>query len=486
MSKLANIISRPELLVSFIATSVLFLLLAVMGFVLGKIFMGVVFLVLLCVPLALLFYGYTSRQQELTEDAGEELSAYIKTAGIQKFSLDDFQEEYGYSKTHIHAACENVYEACVGKAIQDAVITDKERKTLNTLRGKLKLTASQAAKLELSAKKNKYKVVFEKLPIAQVATKQVAVELKKFRSTICISDQDAVDATKTTITNGYIALLQKYTVRRTLSDAEFVELNTYALATGMNLTNVFAIAKQEVLDLYHALVSDICKDKIITDDEVAMISKYEDLFQIPHKEIANYRTELNLIIQLTNIKKGILPTVRTDKLINTSEICHWHSACRYEYVTPSGNRKEYGGELIVTNKRVIFNSDEKSFEFRPGKIIEVTTKHSVVSLRCSTKTGQGDYAVRNVTLLGAILEQLARSYIFEIDSDNGDSRSRHIPDHVKVAVYQRDGGRCVKCGSDSYLEYDHIIPFSKGGANSENNIQLLCRGCNLKKSNNLV
>lgn len=486
MSKLAIIISRSELLVSFIAASALFLLLSVTGFVLGKILIGIIFLVLLCVPLALLFYGYTSRQEELTGNAKEDLMLAIKKAGIGNFSLEDFQDEYEYSDKHLSPACEKVYEACVAKAIQDAIITDKERETLDALRCKLELSAMQASRLEHSAKKSKYKVVFENISIANVATKKGADELKKFRSQLGITDKEAVEVTKTTISYGYKALLQKYSVRGVLTDVEFEELATYALATGMNLSNVLAVAKQEVLDLYSALVSDICADKIITDDEVSMINKYENLFQIPHKEISNYRRKLDLIIQLTNIKKGILPTVRTDKLINTAEICHWHSACRYEYVMPSGNLKEYGGELIVTNKRVIFNSDEKSFEFRPGKIIEVTTRHSSVSLRCSTKTGQGDYAVRDVTLLGAILEQLARSYIYEIDSENGDSRSRHIPDHVKVAVYQRDGGRCVKCGSDSYLEYDHIIPFSKGGANSENNVQLLCRRCNLEKSNNLV
>ena len=53
-----------------------------------------------------------------------------------------------------------------------------------------------------------------------------------------------------------------------------------------------------------------------------------------------------------------------------------------------------------------------------------------------------------------------------------------IPDDVKMFVWQRDGGRCVQCGSQENLEYDHIIPVSKGGSNTARNIQLLCEKCN--------
>ncbi len=62
---------------------------------------------------------------------------------------------------------------------------------------------------------------------------------------------------------------------------------------------------------------------------------------------------------------------------------------------------------------------------------------------------------------------------------------RHISSKVKLIVYERDGGKCVTCGSQSNIHYDHIIPHSKGGSNTEKNIQILCGECNLKKSNKI-
>jgi 5-methylcytosine-specific restriction endonuclease McrA len=57
-----------------------------------------------------------------------------------------------------------------------------------------------------------------------------------------------------------------------------------------------------------------------------------------------------------------------------------------------------------------------------------------------------------------------------------------IPEHVRLFVWRRDKGQCVRCGSRERLEFDHIIPVVAGGGNTERNIQLLCESCNRSKS----
>jgi hypothetical protein len=60
-----------------------------------------------------------------------------------------------------------------------------------------------------------------------------------------------------------------------------------------------------------------------------------------------------------------------------------------------------------------------------------------------------------------------------------------IPKDVRLAVWARDEGRCVECRSDFDIQYDHIIPFSMGGASTVENLQLLCARCNQTKGGRL-
>jgi hypothetical protein len=63
----------------------------------------------------------------------------------------------------------------------------------------------------------------------------------------------------------------------------------------------------------------------------------------------------------------------------------------------------------------------------------------------------------------------------------GAPRRSPIPRELRLAVWDRDGGRCVECGGDFELQFDHVIPLALGGATSAENLQLLCAPCNREK-----
>ena len=85
----------------------------------------------------------------------------------------------------------------------------------------------------------------------------------------------------------------------------------------------------------------------------------------------------------------------------------------------------------------------------------------------------------------------------EITNQGDKAASRYIPANVKYKVWKRDNGTCQHDGCNAFLDirfgpatiltnlhFDHITPYSKGGATTVNNLQLLCAKHNWKKGAN--
>lgn len=81
-------------------------------------------------------------------------------------------------------------------------------------------------------------------------------------------------------------------------------------------------------------------------------------------------------------------------------------------------------------------------------------------------------------------------FVYEFITETTEIRreGRYIPFKTKIRVARRDNYTCQICGKtlrDNELEFDHIIPLSKGGSSEEHNIQLACFDCNRNKSTSM-
>lgn len=63
----------------------------------------------------------------------------------------------------------------------------------------------------------------------------------------------------------------------------------------------------------------------------------------------------------------------------------------------------------------------------------------------------------------------------------------NIPPTVRAEVFERDGRVCAYCGdTEGPFHIDHIVPLSRGGEHSADNLTVACAPCNLSKSNLLL
>jgi HNH endonuclease len=82
--------------------------------------------------------------------------------------------------------------------------------------------------------------------------------------------------------------------------------------------------------------------------------------------------------------------------------------------------------------------------------------------------------------------ELARARSILAGGEPGSSgRRQAIPRETRLAVFNRDGGRCVECDSNFDIQYDHIIPVAMGGSSTIENLQILCADCNRRKGGTL-
>ncbi|MGK8525115.1 TerD family protein [Nocardia asteroides] len=183
---------------------------------------------------------------------------------------------------------------------------------------------------------------------------------------------------------------------------------------------------------------------------------------------------------LYRLRTGDLPILRTPGLhLDPEETVHLDLPATHVRQLARGP-KLTEGRLIGSNKKLRFVGADTGIEMPWSRIVSVRTEQRTVVLAATSARGGATFAVDDPDYVCAALEGALR-VAKRLVLTPGQRDTRSIPQEVKAQVWQRDGGRCVECGDGHYLEFDHIIPLSRGGATSAANLQILCRACNRAK-----
>lgn len=249
---------------------------------------------------------------------------------------------------------------------------------------------------------------------------------------------------------------------------------------------VEAIRPQAVRYIEHVL-ADAKEDDVLTTEEEATLRQLLKTFALPTDVQRYVSEEIQELRLLTEINNGKLPsrTAPPGISLKAGELVHYYGRAVWQFLRLLKNGpdiSEHVGVLAITDSRLIFSSATRSDSFGFGSIVAHDSSHSVIEVQRQAKPVQRFVCQYQSRIPAAIFESALRMANQTMTNQDVKRRSRHIPRDVRQRVWQRYSGRCAECNAADYLEFDHIVPVAKGGSNSDANVQLLCRKCNLKKS----
>lgn len=262
---------------------------------------------------------------------------------------------------------------------------------------------------------------------------------------------------------------------------EWNALQSTAVGYGLRREQAMQFVRNDAMSLLERTITFAADDGVITQEEHDYIIQLCDALAIGQPDRGVIHARVRKLRQMLDIRNGSLPIIPEPGLyLESDESCH----LRCEAHLDRSTTKKMGlvpGRLVATSRKLYFASQKGGFEIPWKSVLNIERHRSSVILELSQKSGAGAYHVDDPETTEAILDTIVRMQKRRLLGTNPEGPSRRIPQDVRIAVWQRDGGKCVECGANTYLEYDHIIPFSQGGASTIANIQLLCRTCNLKK-----
>jgi len=235
------------------------------------------------------------------------------------------------------------------------------------------------------------------------------------------------------------------------------------------------------------VLADAISDGEVTAEEESTLWRYVKLFRLEDVSEAIAST-IKRVRAVQALQNNELPKPLTEERV------HWLGSGEAIYVSTQAMRASLKpgtpppmGKLYVTSERISFISEIKPVEYRITQIRDAGhTGSNALKIVTATK-GLDTFFVPDADVTAELINCLNRLNNRTASTPAADTLSdrKRIPRDVRNAVWIRDAGLCVECAADDYLEFDHIIPVSKGGSNTLQNIQLLCRRCNATKSDRI-
>lgn len=409
----------------------------------------------------------------------------------EQFNFAQVVSALGISADDRPLVAERVYRRFLERSWKDSQISAREAELLAWAGRKLELSTAAVSNLNTQAANSVFKAMLAKA-IADGCVDED--EAGRLRAIAAQAGQSVGELMARFFEKEGDALLRSIfgqaVMDGRLDREEWAQFRQTAERLGISREQMLRAIRHPAHQLVEHVLADARSDGEISQrEEKTLVALLENV--IDDQEFAGYvREQIEETKEMQQLAKGLLPSLPSPPgvALRAGEIVHWIGPGEYVQTreTAAGTKTiEVDGEVVITDTRMIFNASEKSFEVNHRKVLAHFPFGDEIEIRAANK-GAGRYVFHDAGEKAVAVWQAAigRANQTIVAADDSQTR-RRISREVRQRVWQRYGGRCAECSADTYLEFDHIIPVAKGGGNSETNVQLLCRRCNLAKSDNI-
>lgn len=193
-----------------------------------------------------------------------------------------------------------------------------------------------------------------------------------------------------------------------------------------------------------------------------------------------------LIYQLVYMKNGVLSAMN-DAYGNKIMFDKYK-----EEVAEKCNLNRFDTDDLLKNKKKLAKTEQKLFSKaikNPQTFFNITVYLSLTKINGRFVTSKyRTFEPKEIRSLIGKINNRRGDFFLDNEIWNAICRVERgkVTNRLRFAIYARDGYRCRKCGRKTNdLEIDHIIPISKGGKTTYDNLQTLCHRCNKQKGSDI-
>jgi hypothetical protein len=218
----------------------------------------------------------------------------------------------------------------------------------------------------------------------------------------------------------FIDSFREFAADGVLTRDEWNRLTATAAQDNLDLNEALNYAYPDIVKLIRRGIEIATSDNIITDHEEKYFDFLIQILSVPEPLVQEVRSIVSEYKTAQEARFGKLPVVQpTFEDLPSGETCHMEMDALY-INTDTKTYPQRFGKLLATNRRLIFNSPQKSFDIDWKRVVTIVRDGDAIYLDMSIKRGNGLYTVERPLFAEAVITRL-------VEDSRGQERHREAP-----------------------------------------------------------